>query len=200
PPWPVQAGWLQRLGQHDAAESGNEPDRQVDLTEQQREDLSHRQHADQRGLDEQVHEVGGGEEMRVLRLKDDRDEQEPGDHRQDTRVTPADPGERHPEVLGDRARHELGRNREVLSRRARFVLVAGAQARGRLVDFGHQAAPPADGADRVDAPLVIRSTTICRSTSAIGRTATMRPRYRTAIRSATWKTSFRLCETSKTAW
>src|SRR5205814_6487319 len=124
----------------------------------------------------------------------------PGDHGQDSRVTRADPGERHPEVLRDRARHQLGRNREILSRRGAVVLVPGAHTRGWLVDLGHQAAPPADGADLVDAPLVIRSTTICRSSSAIGRTATIRPRYRIAIRSATWKTSLRLCETIKTAW
>ena len=58
-------------------------------------------------------------------------------------------------------------------------------------------AAPADCRD--EPPVVMRSTTIWRSSSAAGRTATMRPRWRTAMRSATSKTSFMLWEMMSTA-
>src|SRR5215472_4163187 len=48
-------------------------------------------------------------------------------------------------------------------------------------------------------PVVMYSTTLCRSKSAAGPSATIRPRNSTAIRSATSKTSFRLCEITITA-
>ena len=58
-------------------------------------------------------------------------------------------------------------------------LLGGDLRPGRLVDLRHPQLPPpfAAPADcRDDTPVVIRSTAICRSISAAGRTATMRPR------------------------
>ena len=82
------------VGHDHPAEAGDEPDREVDLAEQQDEDLAHREQAEDRGLDEQVDEVAGGQELRVERLEEDRDQDQPRDDRQDPALAGLDPGER----------------------------------------------------------------------------------------------------------
>ena len=76
-----------------AADAGDEPDRQVDLAEQQHEDLGHRQQHEHGSLDEQVDEVAGGQELRVEGLEDDRDEHQADDDRQDAALAGLDPRE-----------------------------------------------------------------------------------------------------------
>ena len=73
---------------------------------------------------------------------------------------------------------------------------------GRLLgcDAGHVSClwclrPPL----RLVPPVVMYSTTVCRSNFEASSWTTNRPRYRTAIRSATSKTSVRLCEMTITA-
>ena len=101
------------VGHDHAAEAGDEPDREVDLPEQQDEDLAHREQAEDRSLDEQVDEVAGGQELRVEGLEEDGDQDQSRDDRQDPALAGLDPGERGSEVLADGIGGDLGRNREL---------------------------------------------------------------------------------------
>ena len=53
---------LHQLRGDDAAEGADVADRQVDLAEEEGEDLAHGQHHEHRPLEEEVHEVPGGQE------------------------------------------------------------------------------------------------------------------------------------------
>ena len=88
PPRPA-VGRAREVGHDHPAEAGDEPDREVDLAEEQDEDLAHREQAEDGGLDEQVDEVAGGQEFRVEGLEEDRDQDQPRDDGQD-------PGSRRP--------------------------------------------------------------------------------------------------------
>src|SRR5439155_1954142 len=138
--------------------------------------------AEDRGLDEQVDEVPRREEVTVERLEEHRDQQQAPDDRQDADLSGPDPRERRAEIFGDRAGDQLGRDGELCATLRRcgelLRLLDRTGGRRRFVDLGHrQASVEGRGsAARVDTPLVIRSTTICRSSSAGGRTETILPR------------------------
>ncbi len=164
-------GRAREVGHDHPAEAGDEPDREVDLAEEQDEDLPHRQQAEDRSLDEQVDEVAGGQELVVEGLEQDRDQDHPCDDRQDPALAGLEPRERGSEVLADGVSRDLGRNCELglASRLLRLNVRLGRP--GGLVDLGHQAPSPFL-ASRSDLPVVIRSTAICRSSSDAGRCAT----------------------------
>ena len=69
-------------GDEHARHAADEADRQVDLPQQQHEDDPHADGREGGRLDDEVDEVAGGEEVRVLRLEDDRDDDQPDDDRQ----------------------------------------------------------------------------------------------------------------------
>src|SRR5439155_7169575 len=100
----------------------------------------------------------------------------------DADLSGADTRERRAKIFGDRAGDQLRRDGELcaaLRRRGELLrLLDRAGGRRRFVDLCHcQASLEGRGsAARVDTPLVIRSTTICRSSSAVGRTETILPR------------------------
>ena len=147
------------IGHDHAAEPRDEPDREVDLPEQQDEDLAHREQAEDGGLQEQVDEVAGGQEFRVEGLEENRDQEQPRDDRQDPGLAGLDPGDRGSEVVPDGVRGDLGRNRELglacrlLGQRDLLLPADG------LVDLRHQAPSPFSWS-RCDSPVVIRSTAI----------------------------------------
>ena len=197
PPRPAVSR-AREVGHDHAAEAGHEPDREVDLAEQQDEDLAHREQAEHRGLDEQVDEVAGGQELRVEGLEEDRDQDQPRDDRQDPALAGLDPGERRPEVFADGIRGDLGRNGELgpASRLLRLDVRLGRPTVSSTLAIRRRLR---SCASRSDWPVVIRSTTICRSNPLLGPNATSRPRCSTATRSATSNTSFKLCEIMRTA-
>ncbi len=144
-----------------------------------------------------------GQEVRVERLEQDRDQEEPADDGQHAAL--AGRTRAHRRHAGTRAAirprstpasraRRRGRRPRSARPRARAVLVRRPWSRSAL----HRRLLRRAG-DAVDRPVVIRSTTICGSISAAGRTATMCPRRSTAMRSATSNTSFMLCETISTA-
>ena len=90
PPRPAVSR-AREVGHDHAAEAGDEPDREVDLPEQQDEDLAHREQAEDGGLDEQVDEVARGQEFRVEGLEEDRDQEQSRDDRQDPALAGLDP-------------------------------------------------------------------------------------------------------------
>ena len=153
-------------------------------------------------LDEQVDEVAGGEELRVERLEEDRDEEQPADDGQDaalarrgswqpTRGSTRRPSRRRARP-GPRARASAGRG---FGLRFGLLLTRCGSSTCAISSLASAVAARA-GPTR---PVVMRSTTICRSSSAAGRWATTGRGSRTAMRSATSKTSFMLCETISTA-
>ena len=95
---------LHQLGRDDSADAADEPDRQVDLAEQEGEHLAHRQQHVDRALDQQVDEVARGEEVGVERLEQNRDEEQAGDDRQHAAVARADAHPHDPQVLAQRVR------------------------------------------------------------------------------------------------
>ena len=114
PPRPVRAGRLHELGHHDAAEPHDQADGQVDLSEQQGEDLSHRQQHVHGALLEEVDQVLRRQELRVRDLEADGDHHEAQDDRQDAAVTTADPdatrpGSTAPSVWAMSSARDIGR-------------------------------------------------------------------------------------------
>ena len=87
----LPSGEQQQRGEH-AADAGDEADRQVDLAQQQHEDDAHGDDRVRRRLDDQVDEVAGGQEAVVLRLEDDRDEDQADDDRQRAELAGLDVG------------------------------------------------------------------------------------------------------------
>ena len=104
PPRPVRTTRLTSSAVIDAADARDEADRQVDLAEQQGEDLAHRQQHVRRALDQQVDEVAGGQEVRVERLEQDRDQQQTGDDRQHAALAAADPRDSGADVVAAASR------------------------------------------------------------------------------------------------
>ena len=176
--------------------------REVDLAEQQHEHLADREQAEDRGLHEQVDEVAGGQEVRVratgtgsrsgaARRRPGRTPLSPPLIRaiDVRRYSPADPAT----ISGGTAisalrAASLGQLVGVAAVRAwaRRPWTPSALPAGLRPRRGHP----------IGAPVVIRSTTICAvelGLRAAGRRCW--PRRSTAIRSATSKTSFMLCET-----
>ena len=110
PPRPVRAARLHKLGDHDAAKHHDQANRQVDLRQEQREDLGHRQHHVHGALLEEVDQVLRRQELRVRDLEADGDHHDGHDHGQDTAVAAADPEPPGPGVLAKRLGDELGRD------------------------------------------------------------------------------------------
>ena len=82
PPRPAVRG-PRRSAMVTAAHPGDVADREIDLAEEQDEHLAHPEQHEHRRLDEQVYEVARGQEVRVQRLEQDRDQEEPADDGQD---------------------------------------------------------------------------------------------------------------------
>src|SRR6266511_2720469 len=71
-----------QLGHDDTGDSAHESDREVDLADQEHEDDADADHRDAGHLSDQFREVDGGEEDVRLRGEEDRDSDDPDDHRQ----------------------------------------------------------------------------------------------------------------------
>src|SRR5262245_61425512 len=164
-------GQLQ-LGDDDAGDAAHRPDRQIDLAEQEHEHDPHGHGRRPGHLDDQVAEVPRAEVERILVVEEERDQD---NGKQERRAA---------EIAGlDALRGNL------LPACPRLRLRAG--GRRRRLD-GHTTACSVE-------PNVIAWTICCSVTSLRWNTPTFRPSRRTAIRSATSKTSRRLCEISTTA-
>jgi hypothetical protein len=70
----------QQLGRDHSGDPCHEARREVDLTQEENEDLRHREQHEDRSLHEEVHDVAGAQELRVQRLEDDRDQDQSHDH------------------------------------------------------------------------------------------------------------------------
>ena len=200
-----------------------EPDRQVDLAEQQHEDLRHAEQDERHALGHQVDQVARGKEQRVLDLEEHHDRDQAEDDRQRAALPVPDPPPPDARVLADgvrpsaraatAGRGQVGglRRRSAgpgPARSRRWRPGPARRCRSRMTWLSlpcrwPRAAIPhglaAAVADPGRRPVVISSTADCVSKSEAGPTAASRPRYSTAIRSATWKTSVRLCEITSTA-
>src|SRR5581483_4724865 len=150
----------------------------------QGEALGHREHHEHGALLEEVDQVHRGQEERVEDREDDRDHDHRSDHGEDAALPSGDAAEPQPEVLPQRLGDDLGRQLG-LDRLFRGDRRVGRQ----LYRVGHQRC----------APVVMYSTTLWRSKFLMLSWTTSRPRYITAILSATSNTSFRLCEITITA-
>ena len=198
--------WAQR-GRHDRrAQAGHEADRQVDLAKQQHEHLGHRQQAEHRRLHQQVDQVarpsGSCGSWPGTRSR-------------------SGSGRRSPAACRSRRRGPA-RSPAGSSRRAESAAMSAGSAASRAAPFGAGSSTvtpsPPRGPRRSRLMAVVILPRSRRSASAWsirrwssgrprsggpsrrpGRSATTRPRYSTAIRSATSNTSFMLCETSITA-
>src|SRR4029453_3579724 len=178
----------QQGGQHGRADAAGEPGRQVDLAQQQDEHQPHGDHGDGGALGEQVGEVAGGEEHRRRDREDDHQHDQPEHGRQGADVAPADPVDVAAEVLAQRRRAgQLGR--------------AVGDVDGGGTHAVTPSSTPAGSSDSTPSvrPVVISSTTWGWRTSLVLTSAASWPRYRAAMRSATWNTSTRLWEISTTA-
>ena len=71
-------------------DAGDEPNREIDLAENQHPDLGHAEEDEDRTLDEQVGDVAGREEDRVLDLEDHHQDDEPGDDGEDAALAVSD--------------------------------------------------------------------------------------------------------------
>src|SRR6266540_3652618 len=71
-----------QLGYDDTGDSAHESDREVDLADQEHEDDADADHRNACHLSDQVREVDGGEEDVRLRGEEDRDPDDPDDHRE----------------------------------------------------------------------------------------------------------------------
>ncbi len=205
PPRPVRPRLLDQLEGDHPAHHRHRANRQVDLTEEQHQCLSHRQDHVDGAQPEDIDEVARPQEC-VLRsddLEDYGDEHHGQDHRQDAAVASADLDPPGPQVLTQRMSEQLGwdvgRSGRVGGGEVDRCPSVRRPGRDLAGVRGHVVRPsqPPDGSGRLDgrpleAPVVMYSTTLCRSKSAAGPSATIRPRYSTAIRSATSKTSLRL--------
>ena len=78
----VAGARLHELGDGDARETAHEADREVDLADQEDEDDAERDHGRACHLSDQVLEVDRAEEEARLRLEEERDRNDPDDHRQ----------------------------------------------------------------------------------------------------------------------
>jgi hypothetical protein len=107
----------------DARKAGDEAGRQVDLAEQQREHLRQGEDHEDRALHEQVHDVAGGQELRVQRLEDDGDDDHADEHREDAALAGPQPGEPDVHVVAERAGGDLGRDGDLRSRVGQSLLV-----------------------------------------------------------------------------
>src|ERR1035437_2849290 len=103
------------------AEAADAADREVDLAEQENQHHPDRNDTHRRDLGHEVGEIEGGEEVGVLHLEDDRDQDQPEQHRQGAELplTDAAAGHGHqtanalliedePRVLPDRSAHAEG--------------------------------------------------------------------------------------------
>src|ERR1019366_4767369 len=206
---------------HDAAEEQHPPeeghvtDGEIDLAEQQDKDLGHGQDHVDGALLEEVHQVaraqkgvlGGGD------LEDGGDGHQADNDGDDPAVAAPDPQPPAPQVLTQGLGGELGRlgKSDLPGRRqGRFRLGDDGHRRLRFRDrrvvldgcHGYACLPftVADRpSDRPEPPVVMYSTVLCRSKPDAGPSTTIRPRWSTAIRSATSKMSLRLCEITITA-
>ncbi len=97
-PWVVEQD-----GRDGAADAGHVADRQVDLPEHQHPDLGHAQQDEHRALDQEVDQVPGGQEDRVLDLEDDDEEDEAAEDGEHAALATADPLADHPDVLAQRS-------------------------------------------------------------------------------------------------
>ncbi len=87
-------------GQGDGgADAGHEADREVDLTQNQGEGLAQAQEHEEGGLDQEVDDVAGREELGLLDLEDDDDEDEAEQNRQRPALTATDPLDPRTHVL-----------------------------------------------------------------------------------------------------
>ncbi len=130
-------------GQGDGgADPGHEADREVDLTQNQREGLAQAQRHEKGGLHQQVDDVAGREELGLLDLEDDDDEDQPEDDRERPALAAADPLRPGLEVLPERVGQDFGRHGDegdgrrrllvVLLLAAGLVVLAGGWGRTRL--------------------------------------------------------------------
>ncbi len=94
PPWPLGGDRLHELHRHDATDTGREARREIDLTQEQDEDLGHRQHHEHSTLLKEVDQVARREEevVRADGGEDDGDEDQPQDHRKDATLARPQPG------------------------------------------------------------------------------------------------------------
>ena len=162
----------QEDGDDHARHARHVADRQVDLAEQQHEDDAHGDRGVGRRLHDQVHEVRGREEAVVLRLEDDRDDDQPEDDRERAELARLDVG---PPALRDVAQRGAPVRRSGSGRGAHAVTSATSTSSwpGTLESL----------------PAVIAWTTSCWFVSVRLNSATFWPSRRTVIESATSNTS-----------
>ena len=102
----------------DPAHAADVADREVDLAEQEDEDDAEADRRDPGHLDDEVDDVAGVVEVAVLRLEEDRDQDEREDDRQAADVS----GTHSAPARGDRAAERPGRLHELRRCRVRFCL------------------------------------------------------------------------------
>jgi hypothetical protein len=142
PPGPAAVRGGEQLGCDDTRDAGDEAGREVDLAEEQREDLRHRQHHEDRALHQQVDDVARRQEVGIQRLEDDRDDEHPDDDREHAALAGAQPGDPDVQVVTERAGGDSGWHRDLGGRfgKTRLVvmgcgLIVG--RRGLLVEVRH---------------------------------------------------------------
>ena len=200
PPRPVGVVRPQQERHGDAADRADVGHRQVDLADQQHEHDADGDRGDRRHLQEQVGEVALGEEGVVEHAEHDGDDDQPDDDRQRARARrrgrPATSGARSRRASRAAASSSAG----VAGGSGSSGVTTGVGVRratrwcGSIVMARPLPASAMPGTWSI-VPAVMACTTSCCVVSARFSTATRWPRRRTVIRSATSKTSWRLCET-----
>ena len=108
PPRKVDGG-SDQLGDHHPADGEHEPDRQVDLRQDQSEDLGRPEQDVDRRLVEQVDQIPVGTEPGSLDLEEDDDDDQSGDDGQRAALPALDPSPLRAQVVAERVGQHLGR-------------------------------------------------------------------------------------------
>ena len=139
-----------------------------------------------RELAEQVHEVPGGEELVVAVLEVDGDRDDSEDDREASEIAAAD--------VAPPAADEPRQGRGLVDLGGLGHAMLGGLDFGGRRGFGAHAESPCWPGTLVSVPAVMASTTCVCVTFDRSSSAMLRPSRRTVMRSATSKTSWRLCE------
>ena len=152
----VETVGLHELGDEDGSEPHDQPDREVDLAEEQGEDLGHRQEHVDRALLEEVDQVLRRQELAVGDLEGDRDNDDAEQDGQDAAVTIADALQPGAQILAqglsEELRGDVGFGRATLGRGQvdggliRRGLSRGGDARSRSLSQPLAQTPPSAAA------------------------------------------------------